>query len=259
MAEYIHGQTTPYEAARLEKQARFIAPSFYARLPPRPGERALDLATGVGAMAQQLVDRYAGISLTGLDLKMAQLDLARRNHPIATYVQGDGLQLPFRDETFDKVYCSWLLEHVQKPLDLLGEVRRVLRPGGACLFIEVDNSSLRIHPECAEVLEVMAALNEAQLAGGGDPFIGRRLGDLMRGAGFTHVSVEPNPFLGDSSTPELLREISEDLAEIFESVAETLGPDVIGKIHAAIEWLRQMPQIRGAEIYYHSFVACAVR
>ena len=41
--------------------------------------------------------------------------------------------IPFDDESFDLVTCSWVLEHIRKPRVFLGEVKRVLRPGG--LFI----------------------------------------------------------------------------------------------------------------------------
>ena len=42
----------------------------------------------------------------------------------------DGVRMDFDDDSFDLVYCNQVLEHVRRPLELLGEIRRVLRPGG---------------------------------------------------------------------------------------------------------------------------------
>ena len=124
---YIHGQSDLREVARLERQADFVAPRFHPLLKSRPGDHVLDLATGVGAMASRLSDRYPGIHLVGVDLRMTQLKHAHANHPAsASYVQSDGGRMPFRSETFDQVYCSWLLEHVPQPVEILKEVHRVL-------------------------------------------------------------------------------------------------------------------------------------
>src|SRR4051812_41805063 len=111
MASYIHGGTDPREVARLQKQAewggRFILRDFVAK----PGERVLDLATGVGAMARELKRRFPEIRLTGVDLRLSQLRSARAHTPVADYAQADGTRLPFADGTFDRIHCSWLLEH----------------------------------------------------------------------------------------------------------------------------------------------------
>ena len=43
--------------------------------------------------------------------------------------------LPFADNTFDVVTCSWVLEHIEEPLATLREVSRVMKPGGRFIFI----------------------------------------------------------------------------------------------------------------------------
>jgi SAM-dependent methyltransferase len=52
--------------------------------------------------------------------------------PLAAALSGE---LPFVDGRFDMVFASWVLEHVAEPIRVLGEVGRVLRPGGVFVFI----------------------------------------------------------------------------------------------------------------------------
>jgi ubiquinone/menaquinone biosynthesis C-methylase UbiE len=132
MIDYIHGETYPKEIARLEHIAAFTAHFVFRDLALRSGQRVLDLACGVGAMTEQLANRWSSIRLFGVDIQMRSLRIAKANHPIAFYTQTDGANLPFRNNTFDFVHCSWLLEHVPSRLAVLKEVHRVLKTGGQC-------------------------------------------------------------------------------------------------------------------------------
>lgn len=260
MSDYIHGGTDAREVERLEKQARFIGPLVLPLFVASPGERVLDLATGVGAMAGELLRRFPGIELFGVDLRASQLSSARRNHPEVRYTQADGSALPFSDGTFDRVHCSWLLEHVRDPVSILREVRRVLRKGGTCQFVEVDNATFGTTPELPRVTELMEKLNQAQLASGGDPYIGRRLGSLFREAGFTEVR-ESTPLhtRADGSDPAFFRAFLEEFAEILESLDEALGPQMGERLLEAARQLRGIEHLPGAEIRYRGTVVRATR
>jgi SAM-dependent methyltransferase len=254
MADYIHGSSDDREVARLEKQAGFIAPLFQPHLRAKPGQRVLDLATGVGAMAGELRKRFPSIEIVGIDLRRSQLEHAHRNHGELSFVQGDATRMPFADDTFDHVHCSWLLEHVPSPVAVLKDVRRVLKPGGDALFIEVDNASFRSVPEFPEVVEISNALNDAQLKAGGDPFVGQKLDQLFREAGFTKVEILPCRLLGSAKDPAFFEAFITEFAEIFESVDEALGPAKTERIHTAARKLRELSSIPGSELHYRSFI-----
>jgi ubiquinone/menaquinone biosynthesis C-methylase UbiE len=249
-SEYIHGGTDSREIARLETQAAFVAPWSLVHFDAAKGMHILDLGTGIGAMAAELAKRYPGTQITGLDRSEAQLAVARARHPVATYVQGDATAMPFADGTFDRVHASWLLEHVPDPAAVVREVRRVLRRGGVAYFVEVDNATLRLEPPIAVVTEVMELLNAAQLAAGGDPFVGRKLGALFEKAGFLEVRARSLPLVGDQTDPLFYRAFAEEFAGIFESVDESLGPDARSRITAAASRLRAMPGHASGAIHY---------
>lgn len=257
--DYIHGSTDSREIARLEKQAEFVAPWSLVHFDASKGMHILDLGTGIGAMADQLAKRYPGTKITGLDRSEAQLAVARARHPVATYVQGDATAMPFGDANFDRVHASWLLEHVPDPLAVLREVHRVLRPGGVAYFVEVDNSTLRLEPPVAIVTEVMNLINAAQLSAGGDPFIGKKLGRLFEKTGFIDVQARPLPLVGDETDPVFYRAFVEEFAGIFESVDETLSPELSARIHEAAVRLRAMPSHGSGAIHYAPVIARAVR
>lgn len=259
MAGYVHGGTDEREIARLEKQARWTAPYAFRHFEAAAGMQVLDLATGVGAMAGQLLRTYPGINLIGVDLSPTQLKAARQNHAGVSYVRGDGTRLPFRDECFDRVHCSWFLEHVKTPVDVLKEVRRVLKPGGYCHFTEVDNGTFSLSPALPVVDEVMHALNNAQILAGGDPFVGRKLEAYFAEAGFSKVRIIPTEMVGEGKDVDTFRRFADEFAEIFEGLDESLDPAFHERLYQAATALRAMPDQPGARMYYCAQVAQGFR
>jgi len=259
MEYYIHGETRSSEISRLDYMAAFAANFILRDLKLFPGQRVLDLACGVGAMTGQLARRFPGIHLFGVDIQFGQLRAAQLNHPIALYVYADAVHLPFRDQIFDCVHCTWVLEHVASPLKILKEARRVLKAGGTCQFTEVDNASFRTTPEYSEVMAVIGGFSQLQTQSLGDPYIGQRLDYLFREAGFSSVEARPEHLRGDASNPFILRSLSTIFADICESVELVLGPQMADTIHIAIARLRALPSAEGGAIYYSPVIVRATR
>ncbi len=94
------------------------------------GTLVLDLASGSGYGTSLL--RAAGIEVVSLDL---DLSAVRSSTPS---VCADGERLPFGDESFGGVICFEAIEHLGNPSNMLAEVHRVLRRGGAALFSTPD-------------------------------------------------------------------------------------------------------------------------
>ena len=107
-----------------------------------PGERVLDVATGTGMVAQELVRRY-GCTVVGLDQSPEMLGAARarlaRDPALAarvTLVEGEAERLPFAEAEFDHLTFTYLLRYVEDPAATLAELARVVRPGGRVAMLE---------------------------------------------------------------------------------------------------------------------------
>lgn len=97
-------------------------------------EVALDIGCGTGRLTRQLTD-YCDI-LIALDVAPGMLQFARDRHGagIAHFVCADADALPFADESLDLVFSNFALQWCESLPLLLGDLFRILRPGGQLLF-----------------------------------------------------------------------------------------------------------------------------
>ena len=108
----------------------------------QPGERVLDVGSGIGGPARFLASRY-GVTVTAIDVterfcRAAEMltrgaDLADR----VTIVCGDALSLPFADESFDVVWTQAVSQNIFDKRRFISELVRVLRPGGRAAMFEI--------------------------------------------------------------------------------------------------------------------------
>ncbi len=93
-------------------------------------QRVLDLGCGEGHTVDLFKNSAPKARWIGLDIESSQ-EVNRRKRADAEFHFYDGVNIPFEDNFFDLIYCHQVFEHVQKPIDLMKEVSRVLKPGGA--------------------------------------------------------------------------------------------------------------------------------
>jgi demethylmenaquinone methyltransferase/2-methoxy-6-polyprenyl-1,4-benzoquinol methylase len=74
--------------------------------------------------------------VVGLDFSAQMLDIARRDHPGIEFIEGDALNLPFDDATFDASTIAFGLRNLADPVRGLREMQRVIRPGGRSVVLE---------------------------------------------------------------------------------------------------------------------------
>jgi ubiquinone/menaquinone biosynthesis C-methylase UbiE len=86
----------------------------------------------------------ADVAMYGLDSNKAAIDIAKKHYTEAQVWDLDQPQpLPYADNFFDAVVAKDILEHLQKPWELLKEVKRVVRPGGKVLASVITHRSKR--------------------------------------------------------------------------------------------------------------------
>lgn len=105
----------------------------FSLLPDSPIERALDAGAGTGVGSLALAERahtVVGVDISGGSLRVARRLAAELGREQATFSQGDLQRLPFGDDAFDLVYSWGVVDHTADPRRTMGELARVLRPGG---------------------------------------------------------------------------------------------------------------------------------
>ncbi len=102
---------------------------------PADGQRVLDVATGTGMVAAELLSR-SRCTVVGIDQSAEMLSVARARFDVGadssrvTLLQGQAETLPFEDASFDALTFTYLLRYVEDPRATMRELARVVRPGG---------------------------------------------------------------------------------------------------------------------------------
>ncbi len=100
------------------------------------GREVLDAGCGQGYGCRLLVEAGGAARCVGVDVDERTVDAARAAYgegPKVEFTTGDVTSLPFEDDSFDVVTCFETIEHVAAQAAAIGELARVLRPGGTLL------------------------------------------------------------------------------------------------------------------------------
>jgi|GEM_PF-4734493 len=93
----------------------------------RPGNLVLDFGCADGYFTNRLSEKVPGAEVHGIDLIAHDRWASWKSN--VSFVASE-LPLPFTDDSFDAIFCSQVLEHVQSPASVASEFARVLKPGG---------------------------------------------------------------------------------------------------------------------------------
>jgi ubiquinone/menaquinone biosynthesis C-methylase UbiE len=137
----------PFEGASARRYARLERPAFgdlddrlldahASRLVGR--RRLLDVGCGPCTFAAAAADRFPELDVIALDPSSAFTagELGARGRFRVVRAAGEALPLP--SSSVDVATCVSSIRHVRDRAAVLGELRRVVRPGGACVIVELD-------------------------------------------------------------------------------------------------------------------------
>ena len=185
------------ERARLGLFEQLLDPLTLRRLVrvgAAPGWRCLLVAAGRGSVARQLAELVgpAGhVVATDREVRF----LREAAVPGVEIREHDILCDPLETDYFDLVHCRCLLMHVSDPNRVLQRMTTAVKPGGWLLVEEPDDTAAgpanSSHPDAARFYQANhALLKELKTNGVMDPYLGRRLGDLLMQLGLDRVECE---------------------------------------------------------------------
>ncbi len=98
-----------------------------------------DIGCGVGDLLTEVVRRRPGVQVTGLDFSEKAVEGARAVLPQGSFQRFTiERSLPYADASFDVVLCTDVLEHLEHPRTIAGELVRICRPGGLVAIVVPD-------------------------------------------------------------------------------------------------------------------------
>jgi ubiquinone/menaquinone biosynthesis C-methylase UbiE len=182
----------------VETYERILVPSIFApwaheilerARPIGASDRVLDLGCGTGIVARLLRDRLgAGTRLTGVDASAEMIAHARTLAPEIDWREANAMKLPFADASFELVVSQQMLQFVPEPAAALGEIRRVLVPGGRLVAATWrPRRELPLFDLLGQIAERhLGVANEKRFLLGEEATLRR----LLEDAGFADVSIE---------------------------------------------------------------------
>ncbi len=250
---YLHGFSVE-EQDRLYRQAQFSEQTIYSKIDFSRQKRLLEVGVGVGAQTEILLRRFPRLNVVGIDRSPRQLEQANAllsKSPGAAgrfeLLQMDASAMDFEMDEFDAAFICWTLEHAGDPARILSEVRRVLKPGSPIVINEVMNSSFFLDPYSPNTWKYWMAYNDFQLAQGGDPFVGAKLGNLLLQQGYERIETEVKIWHLDNRQPAERRQVINFWTELLLSAAEQLKTngcvtgEIVGGMKAELKTVAHNP------------------
>jgi len=209
---------------------------FFARVEFQTGQNILEVGCGTGSVMQAINEELAlstqpapqTSKLFGLDIDANHLRTASNYDPQPFLTLGDGYRLPYRDDTFDIVYCHYLLLWTVDPDLILVEMKRVLRPGGwLAAFAEPDYGGRVDYPF------ELQALGKIQTMGlrsqDAEPYRGRQLRSLFTGL---HLHQVESGILGAQwREPDYTLNIEDEWQVIIEDTKDLISPSELARYY----------------------------
>lgn len=216
----------------------------FALLGAAPGRRILDLGCGLGDDAAALARLVSsGGSVVGVDGSQAMVDAARQRHGAiegVSFQVADAAALPFDDASFDACRIDRVLQHIADPAPVIGEMARVVRPGGTLVAFDNDWETLTVDAADRSLTRAVVNAWSDRFPSG---WIGRQLVPLFLRAGLRDVVASPRTLV--------LREL--DTADRLYSFIATAARLAAAGVVPRDDARRWTDELRAADLAGHFF------
>lgn len=259
--KYIHGYLE-VEQERLREQALVIERPIYDYIDFSQVQHLLEIGSGVGAQTEILLRRFPHLRITGVEYEGRQIKKAIENmanlgydDSKVTFVQQDAKKLDLQ-ESFDGAFICWVLEHISEPLEVLKSMKPFLKPGALVSITEVFNATFYTYPQIPAIMEYWEIYNKYQVAIGGDPQVGARLGDLLEAAGYKEIDLRSGGFHLDSRDVKEKQTVFSYWKNLMSSGAPALleaglvTDEAVSAMQEGMDRLRNTPEA----VFYYRFI-----
>ena len=209
------------QAAEYEMSARWLLDTVAVQ----PGARVLDVGCGpigiLGLLSERVgpQGQVVGLEREPRFARMAKQEVDHLGLTNVVIVEADALSSGLERESFNLVHERLVMVNVPERELLLSEMLALTAPGGTIALEDIDNVSWLCHPQHVSWNALMDAFHTVHRAGGGDPFIGRRLPAMLRSAGALDVHAHVQAVLPEAGQYRRTHLIS---------LVESLRPKLVG-------------------------------
>ena len=170
--------------------------AYLSKIPFAPHARVLDVGCGTGSITRLLaawrnVDQAVGIDPAPVFIERARRLAASLGN--TSFEEGDGRSLPFAASSFDVAIINTTMSHVPQPERLVEQAFHVLRPHGWLAVFDGDYATATVAKDEFDPLQACVAAFRANFVH--DPWIVRRLPQLVRGGGFELISTDSHGYV----------------------------------------------------------------
>ena len=171
------------------------------------GDDVLDVGCGPGTITVDLARIVAPGHVIGIDRSTDVIEKARESLPggpgNVTFEVGDVYGLSFEDDCFDVVYAHQVLQHLTDPVGALGEMRRVLRPGGLLAVRDADYSAFTWSPSDPRLDRWMELYHQITSHNGAEADAGQYLNSWVTDAGMSPLETSSSSWTFDEPDERL--------------------------------------------------------
>lgn len=137
-----------------DQEIRTTFPRMVKLLEPQPSDSILDVGCGPGVWSLELASKY-GCNITGIDLDENDIRFANKVSQInhldnCHFTCAEATKLNFEPESFDKVMCIAVLEHIEEDNLAIENMARVLRENGILVGLVPNDKRSPFRPECGQ-------------------------------------------------------------------------------------------------------------
>ena len=214
-------------------------------LMPVRGERIVDVGSGPGMLALELANQVGDDGrIIGIDSSSAMMELAEKRCSGLTnveFIKCDATTLAIDDASADAVTCTQVLLYVADYKKSIGEMCRILKPGGRVVIMETDWRSTVLHSNNEKLTDKIIECWDRVVP---SPRLPARLGVLLREAGFHSIQIDAIPIISTTAEPDGFS------MSMMSQCAEAACQQGVVSQAESQRWLAELTQLDEAGAYF---------